>query len=202
MHLNTSRTTVGSRSLLHGGHGGHDPKCTGAYCVLFNVLVVIVVVFFAVLILAVMLYKKWKLSRAIKSGSLPAEFVISQWLVLPKERGDLAAFSFPVHQPKKRDEVDEESCPICLKERPKPTSWLVFGACNHATCISCFKRLVSDQKLHAACPICRTMLAKGEGNRGKNPSTRPAVELTTESATTTTTAAVATTPLPLNDNNV
>lgn len=203
MYTNNLLTTLGSRSLLQAPESsnlGNNINCTGAVCLVFNVLAVVIILFFATLIFAFALYKKWKRSRAIKNGSLPATFLISQWAVPPSERGSLAAFSFPVRRPKTREEINEESCPICLKEKLKPTSWLVFGACNHATCNSCFKRLVSDQKLHAACPICRTTLVQGEGNRGEKPSVEQPVVIATEPVTTT--AVVADAPLPPSDNNV
>jgi len=214
MEFNTSQPTLGSRSLLSGeelaGTGVNYTGCKGSSCWLSTILLVAIFLFFAALMFAIALYKNWKFSQAIKNGSLPAEMLISQWSVKTSERGDLDAFSFTVRRPEKREDIDEESCPVCLKEKPKATAWLVFGACNHATCNHCFLKLVSDQKLHAACPICRTLLAQGEGNRGKNRSTPGAIEITTESATTTSTttttptntADVANSPLPPSDNNV
>jgi len=202
MHINSSQITFASRSLLQrsDAYSRTQRNCSGATCLIFNLLIVVIILFFAALILVFALYKKWKYSRAIKNGSLPAKFLISQLVVPPSERCDLSAFSFPVRRPKTREEINEESCPICLKDKPKPTSWLVFGACNHATCDSCFKRLVSGQKLHAACPICRTALAKGEGNRGRKPSSQRAIDITTEPATTTTADSDA--PLPPSSNHV
>jgi hypothetical protein len=185
---------------------GAGEACSGAGCLVFNVLVIVIMLIIVGIIFAYAIYKKWRLSRAIKRGGIPAKFLISQLAVPPSERGDLKAFSFPVHRPKTREEINEESCPICLATKPKASSWIVFGACTHATCTSCFKKLVGEKKLLAACPICRTMLAKGEGKRG-GPTTTPATELpaTTTSETTittTTTTSIEEAPLPPSDNNV
>jgi Zinc finger, C3HC4 type (RING finger) len=178
--------------------------CSGSLCLVFNILVVVIILFAAALIFAFALYKRWRMSRAIKRGSIPAKFLISQWTVPPSERADLAAFAFPVHQPKNREDINEEECPICLKPKPKPTAWLVFGACNHATCNSCFKKLVAEKKLHAPCPICRTLLAQGEGSRGgskpKPETEEPVVVRATEMTTPAATEAEA--PLPPSANNV
>ena len=99
-------------------------------------------------------------------GDLPAHMVLSYWTIRPSQRGDLDAFTFPIHRPLSREAINEPSCPICLKEKPKPESWVIFDVCHHATCKGCFKRLVAQYRLHAACPICRSMLAKGKGDRG------------------------------------
>lgn len=97
---------------------------------------------------------------------MPAKLIISYWTIKPEERGDIGQFSFPLHRPLRRDEINEEMCPICLKDMPKAKSWVVFDGCTHATCFACFKRLVGEHRLHAACPMCRSLLAVGEGDRG------------------------------------
>ena len=140
------------------------------------------------IILAVALYKKLRYSRAVSRGSLPAKYLVSQWSVKPQERVNLALFSYPVRRPKVREEVDEADCPICLSAKPKPKSWIIFGVCNHAVCNSCFRKLVADQKLHAACPICRTVLVQGEGGLPPKPLTDQPVTTTDPQNTTTTPA--------------
>ena len=91
---------------------------------------------------------------------------MSRWSPKVSERGDVDAFSFPLRRPSNRKDINEDSCPICLNTRPSPKSWVAFGVCNHATCYSCFKQLVRQQGLHAACPLCRSLLAVGDGDRG------------------------------------
>lgn len=63
---------------------------------------------------------------------------------------------------------------MCLSQL-RWTKWVVFS-CGHSTCHACFKQIVSRQKLHAACPLCRSLLAEGDGNRGlpkQNQATGP-----------------------------
>lgn len=140
--------------------------CSGGYCVLFDVLIITSILAAAGIIFATILYQKWKLSKALREGNVSAHMVISYWTIRPSERGDLDAFTFPIHVPVRREDINEQSCPICLRGKPKPASWVIFDACNHATCNSCFKKIVAQHRLHAACPICRTLLAKGKGDRG------------------------------------
>ena len=92
------------------------------------------------------------------------------------ERGDLSKFAFAIRPPASKDELKEEACPICMSAT-NWKKWLVFS-CGHATCRRCFKELAMRQKLHAACPLCRQLLAEGEGNRG-GPQRRPAPSETT-----------------------
>ena len=141
-------------------------ECTITTCFLFHLLIIATVAGILLFVLGIVWYNKWTLFRAIQKGNVPAEYFVPNWTANPAERGDIAAFKFPLHRPNKRSDINEECCPICLKTRPSPKSWIVFGGCNHATCFKCFKKLANRQRLHAACPICRTLLAVGDGDRG------------------------------------
>jgi hypothetical protein len=212
----TEAAAFGSRALLQASNASSSDsstnlpqaaECSGIACLIFNILVIVIMIFIVFLIFAYAGYKKWKWSRAIKLGRLPANYLISMFSVPPTERENLKHFSFPVRRPKNREEINEEACPICLKDKPKPASWLVFGNCEgtHACCNSCFKKLVADQKLLAACPICRTQLATGENTIKPITSSveQPVVASEpTPTPTTTTSAAVVVAPLPPSDNNV
>ena len=162
---------AGSRSLLpanisSSSRTSESAGCSGASCLLFNMLIIATIALTAVIILIAMLARRCKFSRAVRNGNIPAKMLISYWTVRPSERGDLEAFSFPVHRPLKRDDINEESCPICLKTRSKPSSWIIFDKCNHGTCQGCFKKLADQQRLFVACPMCRALLADGTGHRG------------------------------------
>jgi hypothetical protein len=117
-------------------------------------------------VLGFAVHKRLKFRRAVASGSVPAEMLMSHWNVTPGERGDMEKFAFPVTRPAKREDIKEEGCPVCLGTTPKTVKWVIFSGCGHATCTSCFKKLASRYRLHAACPLCRKLLSTGEGDRG------------------------------------
>ena len=173
-----------ARRLLQTSQLATD--CRQVTCLLFNVLAISSAVIVVVVILMLVLVKRWKYQRAVSRGSVPATMLISQRFKLAEERGELEKFCFKVHRPKSRKDINEEACPICLKERPKKASWVVFG-CQHATCDKCFKQLVSLQHLHSICPICRDLLATGDGNRGGTAEKRAEMMDRSVSSTTTTT---------------
>ena len=207
-------TIATSRALLQ--QPDQYPKansCSGFLCIMFNIMVVIVIFLVVLLILAYSLFKKIRYNIAVRRGNVPAKLILTAypWGVKPDERGELAAFTFPVHRPTEREEVNEESCPICLKERPKASSWIIFYGCKHATCDGCFRQLANQQRLNAACPMCRSLLAQGEGDRG-GPKKVVAADTSTTSTTTSQSTdqqseeapspAAPPAPLQPSDNNV
>lgn len=176
--MDSSGIMHGARSLLQKNetyHTNTPEGCKGVTCLLFHILTITGLLLVILTIVGVVWYKQWKLSRAVQKGSVPAEMLISYWGVKPSERGDIDAFTFPVHRPARREDINEEACPVCLKDRPKSKSWVVFEGCHHAVCLSCFKKIVGQHRLHVACPMCRSLLAIGEGDRG-GPAAKPAAE--------------------------
>lgn len=179
--MDPSGIMAGARSLLQTNetyHTNTPEGCNGATCLLFHILTITFMLLIVMVIVALVWYKRWKIFRAVQKGNVPATMLISYadlWTVKPAERGELEAFTFPVHPPERREDINEDSCPVCLKDMPKAKSWVVFDGCRHATCLSCFKKLVRQQRLHVACPMCRSLLAVGEGNRG-GPGPKPAAE--------------------------
>jgi hypothetical protein len=59
--------------------------------------------------------------------------------------------------------VREESCPVCLKATVDIKT-LVELRCTHQLCEGCMRRIVSADRLHARCPLCRVyILTEREG---------------------------------------
>ena len=185
------RVLAGARKLLQTNettptyHTSIPDQCKGAACLLFHMLTIVVILCVLLFIIFLVWYAKFKVNQAIRKGRVPAKLLYSYWTIPQAERGDIDAFAFPLHQPNSRADINEESCPICLKDRPKHKDWVVFEGCRHATCLKCFKKLVGQYRLHAACPMCRALLAVGEGDRGGEPKPNastapPAVVPTTE----------------------
>jgi hypothetical protein len=115
-----------------------------------------------------LLFSKWRYRRALDKGVVPANMVCKYWVINADGRGDVRAFHFPVRRVANREDVKEQCCPVCLNSKPKARSWVQFQ-CGHATCERCWRKLAAHSKLHASCPLCRHMLAVGEGSRGRLP---------------------------------
>ncbi len=59
--------------------------------------------------------------------------------------------------------VREESCPVCLKAAADIKTLLELR-CTHQLCESCMKKIVSADRLHTRCPLCREyLLTEKEG---------------------------------------
>lgn len=157
--------------------GGNETllNCKTSLCTAIIVIIIVGVFLTVAVLVGLPLYRRWKYSSAVRSGSVPASMLIPRMATWRGQMGDVAAFTFPVHRPIEKEEIKEDSCPICFKPDPRLSQWISFK-CSHGVCNSCFKKLVREQRLHAACPLCRALLAEGEGNRGDQPSPQNGTE--------------------------
>ena len=151
-------------------YGAGIAPCSGMSCG-FPAFMVIACGLTVVMIAAVLgytTYTRAKYRAALRQGMVPARRMMSH-VGSTQTKQDMEAFAFYVTPATTREQVKEDACPVCLRELPKAGSWVVFK-CSHATCHRCFKQLVKRQRLHAQCPLCRHMLAEGEGDRGPRES--------------------------------
>ena len=135
-------------------------------CLAFDIIIVGIILFFVFIVLLFVFLKKLRYNRVVRSGKgIPASMLISQFTIPVSERGDVEQFTFPVRRPLKKEEIAEEQCPICFKDKKKLHSWVLFD-CRHSVCNSCFQKMVARHRLQSRCPFCRAYLAHGEGQRG------------------------------------
>lgn len=113
------------------------------------------------------IYRHLKYRRAFDTGSVPAQMLISGYLRDSTETGkeEPENFVFKVHRKKLDGNDSLEDCPICLKSSKAITRRIVLP-CSHQLCEPCFYRIISRQRLHSTCPLCRGYMAEGDGNRG------------------------------------
>jgi hypothetical protein len=155
-------------SHYHTRFGG-EYRCSGIECQIpiFLLLIIIFCGLMMIIICSVLIYKRVKYRKAFQQGRIPAKMIISGYLRESPETGkeEPDKFAFFVHRRTPDDDRQEDECPVCLKSSDKIRVWIVLQ-CTHQLCEKCFFRIVSRNRLHARCPLCREYLAEGVGNRG------------------------------------
>ena len=158
-------------------------NCGTSVCTVIMVMMISGFGLLVILALGPRLYRKWRYKSALRRGQMPANLLISSDAKWDGDRGDVAVFNFIVRRPRKKGDVQDESCSICFKKNTWYTPWVVFK-CNHGVCNTCFKKLVDEKRLNAACPLCRTLLAEGQGNRGDHRPQRSNSHISTSATAT------------------
>lgn len=162
------------RMLQHEANYSHYHRyswvvpCSGIECHV-PVAVVVIASLAAVMIaylIGFFLYKRWKFQKALHSGEVPATMLVAGRWTLSTSEEEPNKFTFLIQKVKVDDDLAIDECPICLKTKGELREYIVFTKCNHGTCENCFRRMVSRQRLHTACPMCREYLSQGEGDRG------------------------------------
>lgn len=144
------------RKLLHN----NSAACSSSSgCVTFSLITLGLAALGVCIIFIVLWVRRLQYRKAIRQGTgVPAKFLVSYNVVSKKAIGSVNQFKFMIRNPANREEIKEDSCPVCLDSKPKATAWIVFD-CHHATCEHCFREIVKARKLHATCPFCRSYLA-------------------------------------------
>lgn len=144
--------------------------CNGIECHV-PVAVIVIACLAAVMIIyliAFFLYKRWKFQKALRSGKVPATMLVAGRWTMSSSQEEPHKFTFLIQKVQMDDDRAIDECPICLKTKDELRECIVFMKCNHGTCESCFRRMVSRQRLHTACPLCREYLSfsEEEADRG------------------------------------
>lgn len=173
--IDTMEVYIGSenyfgRMLLHETNYSHYHRyswvvpCNGIECHV-PVAVIVIACLAAVMVLYLIgffLYKRWKFQKALRSGQVPATMLVAGRWTMSSSQEEPHKFTFLIQKIQMDDDLAIDECPICLKTKEELRECIVFTKCKHGTCESCFRRMVSRQRLHTACPLCREYLSFSE----------------------------------------
>jgi hypothetical protein len=173
--------------------GDDSQGCSGSIECDVPVIILVLAILAALILLFLggfFIYKRVKYRKAFEAGEVPGQMLISGYLrhssAAGKEEPDKFVFRVQrktraadnqagmVKEGDTSREVEHVDCPVCLKGWEAVKHWIVLQ-CSHELCERCFFRIVSRNRLHSTCPLCRQYLAEGAGCRGPNNVSNPDV---------------------------
>ena len=193
-HLRRTRIGPPGRGLAwtYYPSGDDSQGCSGSIECDVPVIILVLAILAALILLFLggfFIYKRIKYRKAFETGEVPGQMLISGYLRHTSEAGkeEPDKFVFRVQRKAKAAdgqamikqgdtsrEVEHVDCPVCLKSWEAVKHWIVLQ-CSHKLCERCFFRIVSRNRLHSTCPLCRQYLAEGEGCRGPKNVSNPDV---------------------------